>query len=217
MLTQPTVLEGLDAEARLASLGLAPEELVRIAQRARAEAASCTDFDALGAAGTLLWSRFLRFLREELVVRGWESRRPRGSELTLNTSLGIKIIVTSGDKWTGSLQGNPQPKNPKGPTFFEAVVSNQYPFDFGPEFHDPEAYVDLDLLESLTTWIAVYRLMKSGEFFLEISKPGSIEPDGFVVWEERIIVSVPTPEAPLFMLSDSDDEGPYGMTVERLG
>ena len=125
--------------------------------------------------------------------------------------------MTSGDKWTGSLQGNPQPKNPKGPTFYDAVVNNQYPLDFGPEFGDPEAYVDPDLLESLTTWIAVYRLMKSGEFFLEISKPGSIEPDGFVVWEERIIVSVPTPEAPLFMLSDSDDEGPYGMTVERLG
>lgn len=216
MLTQPAVFEGADAEARLASLGLASEELVRIAQRARAEAATCTDFDALGAAGTLLWSRFLRFLREELVVRGWQSRRPRGSELTLNTSLGIKIIVTSGDKWTGSMQGSPQPKNPKGPTFFEAVVSNQYPLDFGPEFHDPEAYVDPDLLESLTTWIAVYRLTKPGEFFLEISKPGSIEPNGFVQWEERIIVSVPSPDAPMFMLTDSEDEDPYRLTVERL-
>lgn len=216
MLIQPATFEGSDAEARLAMLGLVPEELVRIAQRARAEAASCTDFDALGAAGTLLWSRFLRFLREELVVRGWESRRPRGAELTLNTSLGIKIIVTSGDKWTGSLQGNPQAKNPKGPTFFEAVVSNQYPLDFGPEFDDPEAYVDPDLLENLTTWIAVYRLTKLGEFFLEISKPGSIEPNGFVQWEERIIVSVPSPEAPMFMPTDSDDEDPYRLTVERL-
>lgn len=217
MLTQPVVLEGPDAEARVATLGLVPEELVQIAQRARAEAASCTDFDALGAAGTLLWSRFLRFLREDLVVRGWVSRRPRGSELTLNTSLGIKIIVTSGDKWTGSLQGNPQPKNPKGPTFFEAVISNQYPLDFGPEFDDPDGNVDPALLESLTTWIAVYRLTKSGEFFLEISKPGSIEPSGFVLWEERIILSVPMPDDPMFMLSDVDDEGPYRMTVERLG
>lgn len=217
MLTQPTVFEGPDAEARLASLGLVPEELVRVAQRARVEAASCTDFDALGTAGFLLWSRFLRFLREELVVRGWESRRPRGSELTLNTSVGIKIIVTSGDKWTGSPYGNPQPKNPKGPTFFEAVVSNQSPLDFGPEFDEPDAYVDPEVLESLTTWIAIYRLTKSGEFFLEISKPGSIDPGGYVHWAERIIVSVPMPEAPMYMVGDSDDEGPYRMTVERLG
>jgi len=137
---------------------------------------------------------------------------------SITTSITLTLpSVTSGDKWTGSLQGNPQPKNPKGPTFYDAVVNNQYPLDFGPEFGDPEAYVDPDLLESLTTWIAVYRLTKSGEFFLEISKPRSFEPNGFVHWEERIIVPVPMSEAPLYMLSDSDDEGPYRMTVERLG
>ena len=217
MLNQPVVVKGWDAAARLADLGLTSEQLVRVAQRARAEAATCTDFDARSAPGVWLWSKMLRFLREELVLGGWEMQRPRGAELTLNRELGIKILVTSGDKNTGSLVASPQPKNPQGPSFFDAVASNQPTFDFGPGYADPEVSVDPDFLETLETWIVVYRSKRSGEFFLEVSKPAQIEVNGFVQWEERIVVSVPEYDRFDFAAPDTDDDAPYRLTVERLG
>lgn len=211
----PQIITGASAEARLAELGLDADALVRTAQRARAEAATCTPLDALGAAGMMLWSRMIRFFREEMGPQGWELWRGRGSELTIHTGYGIKLLVTSGDKWTGSLVGAPQPKNPKGPTFFEAVVDNNIPLDFGPEFADPEDFTQ-DLLDSLTTWIIVYRMIKAGDFFLEVSRPATMD-DGYVVWAERIILKVPAIDNPALNTAGPVGDDPYSLTIERLG
>ena len=213
---QVALHEGWDAEARLVSLGLSSELMIRVAQRAAAEAATCTDFDARGGAGSLMWTRMLRFLREELAMTGWDVTRPRNSELTYNRALGLQLVVTSGDAMTGSTIGAPQPKNPKGPTFFEAVSSNQDPLDFGPSFSlqgEPLSNDD----QPLVTWVIIYRLT-GRDLHLEVSKPASVDPGGYVRWEERILLSVPMPDGTDFSYLDADDDGSaYAVSVERLG
>ena len=215
-LSQVQIHEGWEADDRLESLGLSVELMVRVAQRAAAEAATCTAFDARGAAGSLMWTRMLRYLREELAMTGWDVSRPRNSELTYNRDLGLQLVVTSGDGMTGQTAGSPQPKNPKGPTFFEAVNNNQDPLDFGPSFALPESASEADN-SPLATWVVVYR--SSGrQLYLEVSRPASVDPGGYVRWDERIIISVPTPDGSDFSLLNTDDDGgPYAVSVERLG
>lgn len=216
MLNNPRVITGMSAEVRLEQLGLDAVMLHRVAQRARAEAATCTAFDALGAAGSLLWTRMLRFVREELCTMGWIVQRPRGSELTISTEWGVKLLVISGDKWTGSHVGNPQPKHPKGPTFYQAVEDNQSPLDFGPEFADPTDDLPAEALDLLTTWMVVYHLTRSGDFKLEVSMPADTE-DGQVIWGERIIIDVPPLDGPFDVPEGLNGDDPYSLTVERLG
>lgn len=214
----PQTYEGIDSVDRLAELGLSTEMLIRTIQRAYAEAATCTDLDPVGTHGTLLWARMTRFLREELIPSGWVPRRPKNQELTLHFERGLKFLVVSGDGGTGQTEKTPQPKNPKGPTFFQAVVDNQIPFDFGPEFEGPEDYVEPSLLEALQTWMVIYRSTKTGKLFLEVALPDEVGPDGHVTWAERIIVEVPDAGSPIGgMIQPDDDVDPYQLTVERLG
>ena len=216
-MSQIAIHEGWAADERLASLGLSADMLVRSAQRAAAEAATCTAFDARGAAGSLMWTRILRYLREELAMTGWDVSRPRNSELTYHRELGLQLVVTSGDRMTGQMVGSPQPKDAKGPTFFEAVDSNQDPFDVGPSFSTPDL-PERRHDDQLETWVVVYRL-SGRQLHLEVSKPASVDPSGYILWDERIIVSVPMPDGPDFSQVDPDDDngGPYTVSVERLG
>lgn len=149
-------------------------------------------------------------------MTGWDVSRPRNSELTYNRDLGLQVVVTSGDGMTGQTAGSPQPKNPKGPTFFEAVNNNQDPFDFGSSFMLPQSDSGTDG-SPLVTWVVVYRSSGS-RLYLEVSKPESVDPGGYVRWDERIIISVPMPDGPDFSLVNTDDDGgPYSVSVERLG
>ncbi len=216
---QPQTYQGVEAVDRLAELGLSTEQLIRTIQRAYAEAATCTDLDPVGTRGTLLWARMTRFLREELIPSGWVARRPKNQELTLHFDRGFKLLVVGGDKGTGRADRNPQSKNPKGPTFYQAVVDNQASFDFGPEFEGPDEYVEPAVLESLQTWMVLYRVTKGGKLFLEVSLPDEASPAGQVSWAERIIVEVPDAGAPIggMVQPDDDDLEPYRLTVERLG
>lgn len=216
---QPQTYQGVEAVDRLAELGLSAEQLIRTIQRAYAEAATCTDLDPVGTYGMLLWARMTRFLREELIPDGWVPRRPKNQELALHFGRGLKLLVVGGDGGTGRPDRNPQSKNPKGPTFYQAVVDNQASFDFGPEFEGPDEYVEPAVLESLQTWMVLYRVTKGGKLFLEVSLPDEASPAGQVSWAERIIVEVPDAGAPIggMVQPDDDDLEPYRLTVERLG
>ena len=45
---------------------------------------------------------------------------------------------------------------------------------------------------------------------MTLSKPASVDPGGYVRWDERIIISVPTPDGSDFSLLNTDDDGgPY--------
>lgn len=216
---QPQTHQGVEAVDRLAELGLSAELLSRTIQRAYAEAATCTALDPIGIQGSLFWARMTRFLREELIPGGWVPRRPKNQELTLHFERGLKLLVVGGDRGTGRADLSPQPKNPKGPTFFQAVVDNRLTFDFGPEFEDADTYVEPSVLEALQTWMVIYRATKSGKLFLEMSLPDKASPDGHVTWAERIILDVPDAGAPIggMVQPDDDDLEPYRLTVERLG
>lgn len=215
-ITQVREAQSDEARRRLDELGLSSEMLVTALSRARAEAVQCTDLDPRSARGYTLWAKVVRFLREELVQRGWEKLVVQNSELVVNYDLGIKILCCSGDANTGALAADPQPKTEKGPTFYEAIASNgdQLSFDFGPEFEIASSL--LGLVVSLETWVLLYRLGRDGSSMrAELSKPQLAEGTS-VTWEERILIDIPSsgdaPVAPV----DVDDDEAYSLNVSRL-
>src|SRR5215216_3323218 len=99
---------------RLAELGLAVEIVERVGRRADAEAGTCTLLDPPIMEGLIRWGRMNRFLREELVPRGWRFDNPRNLPRTIHPSGEFAIVATTGDEATGDEELRPTTKYLKG-------------------------------------------------------------------------------------------------------
>ncbi|TDB48258.1 hypothetical protein [Photorhabdus khanii] len=73
------------------------------------------------------WSETVASFRESVIMNdsGWSYVLTDGLELTINSTLGLSVVVSSGDKDTGLADGSPRTKNAKGNATKNIVNNNQ--------------------------------------------------------------------------------------------
>ncbi len=203
----------VEAEAlhRLSELGLTVDIIERAIRRAEAEAATCTAFDPPIMAGFLRYGRTIRFLREDLVPKGWDYDSPRNFCRTIHPSRQFAVVASSGDEATGNARLTPTTKYAKGYSTACAVDTNgQLAFDFGDLGNEAE----LPDSEQLATWFLLYHATAE-EIQAEVSLPSAMVGGKISDWLERIILpSFPRHEESLRDTAGPDDNGPEGYVVE---
>lgn len=206
------VLVAREAADRLAELGLQAETIERVVRLAEADAATCTAFDPPGTAGFLRYARTTRFLREELVPRGWDHDNPNNFCRVINPSREFAIVATSGDAATGDPDRSPTTKYSKGYATAQAVsVNEQLALDL-TVFGYPATPRIVD--EQLATWLLLYYRTDS-EILVELSRPSSMIGGNITDWQERIILPpVPLDEDPLGDTGHPDDDDGDDVVVE---
>lgn len=218
MTERPIEHQDTAATSRLARLDLRAGQLVTAALRADAEAKLCTDLDPTNMEGMTRWGKLVRFLREELLVAGWDYDNSQNYCRTIHPSEGFAIVVSSGDANTGVPGANPSTKYRKGETAVRAIEHNgQGAFELGEEFDIDER--PNDDKADVPVWYLLYRVTPDA-IFLELSFPKSIDAGQIDQWTERIILdpidrqSPPTIEEIPDNPQDGDDHS-YSVVVER--
>jgi hypothetical protein len=216
----PLIHQDDDAAARLAALALTVENLVSALRAGDAEARAWTEAAPPNMSGMARWGRTNEALRIGLARKSedWTYRNPRNLPLTVNESIGVAIVATSGDGGTGDPKWSPCTKYAKGVAVAKAVEQNEQLALFSD--------VDLEIGKalgavaaapnSLRTWIYLYRVTADG-IFSELSLPETITDDGYIdKWRERIIAAVyPFEEIVRAAESRPDDGGDVTVAVER--
>lgn len=177
------VLADEEAVGKLADLGLTVEIIERVVRRADAEASMCTALDPPIMEGMTRWARTTRFLREELIPRGWRFDNPRNLPRTIHPGGEFAIVVSTGDELTGLLDALPATKYLKGEATVRAVEMNeQLALDF-PGFDLGQR----DGAGEILTWFLMYRASED-EFRVELSLPDAIADGRITSWAERVIL-----------------------------
>jgi hypothetical protein len=177
------VLAGTEAVGKLAELGLTVEIAERVVRRADAEASMCTALDPPFMEGMTRWARTTRFLREELIPRGWRFDNRHNLPRTIHPGGEFAIVASTGDELTGLLHALPATKYLKGEATVRAVeINEQLALDFG----------DFDLsggddAGEILTWLLMYHASED-EFRVELSLPDAIVDGRITSWAERIIL-----------------------------
>ena len=172
---------------KLNELGLRAEWLTPISERALLAFNSATPHDPKSAAGVNSYNMAVRTLRDILCPKGWEPKTDNNLEITGNDSIGVSIIVSSGDKGTGNPNKTPKTKNGKGEQTKKVVFQNSMTPSLFPEF-DAEHIKELEIS---STWMLLYHIdMKAKQVRMELSLPMEIDfyDTRVTSWKERIIL-----------------------------
>ena len=174
-------------DGRLAELGLSADIITRALRRADAETLTSTDLDPPIMEGLLRWGRTTRFLREELIGRGWSYDNPRNLARTIHPTGDFAIVVATGDERTALPDHEPGPKHSRGYATEQAIHANgQLSFEFGTLIHVTQAGQAAGL-GALRTWLLLYYAGDSA-FQVELSLPEAIEGGRITRWTERILL-----------------------------
>ncbi|HDS7198397.1 TPA: hypothetical protein R1887_005479 [Klebsiella oxytoca] len=124
---QRMVFFGEDAISSVNTYGINENALQAAVEDGLLEIRQSTDLDAKTDPGSRAWGAVIRGLRRELLTDNeeWGFSFVSGLNLTHNKDKGLNILVMSGDKYTGLLDGNPKSKNPKGAAT-EVLVGENY-------------------------------------------------------------------------------------------
>lgn len=186
---EPKIYEGIEAQQRLAELGV-PLEVVREALAAGDIAARQADeYHPVTAAGTMRWFETVRMLRQGLAGRGWATREIRNSPRSFSPAGDTAIVAVSGDWRTGNRELEPKTANPRGRASSRAVeVNQQLEFNLdivGAVLSDMSAERDGDV----RTWFLLYYRSETAGLRAEVSLPVRGHDRGVVdKWSDRIIL-----------------------------
>lgn len=174
-----------DVGNELDALGLTEAILHEAIVFAEQERRKCTANDVPGMAGTILWGKTVRKLRDILASHGWVASEESNLSTVYNPNLGIAIAVASGDAGTGRPKLRVRTKNPRGMASEKAVEDN---------------YIQLSLLDGLglenlpdqpedrmTWWLLLHPTPKGVR--CEISLPKAIVCGRIQEWTRRIILA----------------------------
>ncbi|MGY3515256.1 hypothetical protein ACVMYR_02940 [Micromonospora sp. PTRAS2] len=215
--------EGEAADARLADLGLTRQDIDRALYGASADALLCTDLDAAGAKGFIFWSRANRYLREEVLPRGWSWTNRDAVLRAIHPDGSFAITALSGSGQVGVARGRGvQTKNPKGSSIAQLVRFNRSVLG-GPRNAEPIPLWDDagDAFEPgmIPTWILLYKWTVLG-IVSELSLPTDMLGKTVNRWKEHILLGPVTPpggsgiEVDLDMPDGPDDD--VDVFVERI-
>lgn len=171
---------------RLDLLGVGQEPLRESVEEGVTSSLDCTRHDPPGLAGTLVWAKTVRGLRDRLVPQGWTSRNYRNYSTVVHPDKTFGIAVAAGNASTGRADETPWTRTEKGPITRELIRQNQY--SFADDFSDSVPRLDAE--GPLHTWLLLhYTDDEEEEIRCELALPASMTTDGFVTgWEERVIL-----------------------------
>ncbi|MEM8275564.1 hypothetical protein Q4R63_00495, partial [Morganella morganii] len=188
------------AEDKLLKLGLNNENITFAISSAISDSFRSSPLHPRIDAMSRAWREAVAAFRESVLLNdnGWTCIRSDSLELTVNSELGISVIITSGDKDTGLIDGNPRTKNAKGNAVRRAVEKNNYNLELFPSndvFDD-----NLDELEAISTldptktYVLLYYFdFSSKEVRCELSLPKEMTKfssyNKIDTWSERIIIT----------------------------
>lgn len=196
MLNQKIYIEQ-QATDKLEVMGLSADDFVFAISRAIYESRRSSPLHPKTGAMTYGWLEMVAAFRESVLSdsRGWNYTRDSGLEYTVNSDLGLSIIITSGDKDTGLLDGFPKTKNCKGAATEDLVSRNLNLFSSND--FDIHSETEENSIDSTKTYVFLYFFdHATKEVRCELSLPSGM--NGFnghnkiAHWSERIILpSVP--------------------------
>ena len=176
-----------DVTTRLNALALTREALSEAVRFGASHAAECTGHDPSSLAGTLLWGKTTRWLRDQLIPLGWNARSQRNLPVTVHPSGKWAITVVSGDEGTGIPRLTPATRYDRGPATRQVVSRNQLTFSAWSD-----GWAEQVAALAVQTWFLLhYRDEDADEVRVELSLPSEMTQDGSVIgWRERIILGM---------------------------
>ena len=183
---------------KLAAMGLNVEDFTFAMSRAIYESRRSSPLHPRTDAMTRGWSETVAAFRESVLSdsRGWNFTRSDGLEFTINSELGLSIIITSGDKDTGRIDGFPKTKNSKG-SATENLVNNNFNLELFSMNEVTPIVEKESIIDSTKTYVFLYHFdLSNEEVRCELSLPGGMSgANGYNKidnWLERIILpSIP--------------------------
>lgn len=176
--------EHVQANARLQSIGtgLSVELLKSIATAAVTHASQVTKNNAANAYGVYLYQNFIKSLRDQLKIHGWNKSSVHNREATISPDLSTSIVVMSATQGVCINQppNLPTNKNPKGPKFIEDMVT---------QFKDSIILPLFEELPSLSYWVLLH-YRDEEKLYLELSRPNVMTSDckHIASYHERIFI-----------------------------
>lgn len=177
-------------ESKVAKLGLNQEILERAIQEGLFQFKKATKLHPVTTGGSRAWEEINASLREQLLKAqaGWNMSHEKGLTLTFNKSLGVTIVVTSGDKHTGLKEGFPRTKNTKGASTQNYVGVNYSLFGDTEETFS----VFQEKVDKTETWVLLYHIdtvLKQVRY--ELSLPSGMSGSNGKIridsWDKRVI------------------------------
>ncbi|NIG74063.1 hypothetical protein F3J34_10695 [Klebsiella sp. Ap-873] len=182
---------------KLHSMGLSVDDFTFAISRAIYESRRSSPLHPRTSAMSRAWEEAVAALRESVLsgLNGWNYTFNSGLEYTINSELGLSIIVTSGNKDTGVVDGFPKSKNAKGAAT-EGVISRNLDLFNSEELEEVEELSGV-AIDSTKTYVFLYYFdLGAQEVRCELSLPSAMS--GFnghnkiSAWSERILLpSVP--------------------------
>jgi hypothetical protein len=175
--------EEQEVGSRLEQLGLSLDGLVRVVSAAAGGFNSTTAFHPTPSAGSYLYYEGTAAFRRLVIPDGWEMDELDGQPRTFSRTLGLTVVVQSGDEMTGiDGEREPQTRHPKGPATARKVAVNGQLDLF--KIARPEAPEDL----GLQTWVLLMAVVE-GQMRGELSRPERMSPGSRPCgWSERILL-----------------------------
>lgn len=180
----PDTTDQIEIIRELGELGIKPEWLQDIGMNALAAYNQTTLNDAINAAGSYAYFSALRSTRDILCPKGWLRQVQNNLEMTVNPETNMSIIVASGDKNTGIINGVPKTKNPKGNQTKRVVDINNR------QLRLPTMEHKIQVIPLGKTWIFLFHVdIKRSQMRFELSLPIKMDLDDLHVsgWQKRII------------------------------
>ncbi|MDE1479431.1 hypothetical protein KKJ01_14610 [Xenorhabdus bovienii] len=182
------VFFGDESVTNVTKSGIADEALRAAIDDGLLEIRRSTELDAKTDPGSRAWGAVIRGLRRELLTNDneWSFSFVKGLNLTHNKAKGLNIIVMSGDKYTGLLDGSPKSKNPKGAATSTLVGEN---YDF---FYEQDTVVQISDIDPTINYVFLYffdfgKKEVRYELSIPIGMTGSAEKTRIAAWKERNI------------------------------
>ncbi|TKB53076.1 hypothetical protein [Ferrimonas aestuarii] len=178
---------------KLDAMGISPSAVEQAMWKASREYRSASELEPLNAGGSRASFEAVRTLREALLsmANGWKILNKHGQCLTINPERGLSILVTSGDKDTGLVDGQPKTKNGKGAeTKLQVSANRQMSFDL---FGEPANQSEEECIDKQQTWVLLYYFdFVKKEVRFELSLPVAFQDSGkqgkvkISDWKDRI-------------------------------
>lgn len=207
------VLQGPEADNRLAELGLEQSTLCASLAYGYGYAATCTGHHPLTLPGTMAWGFAIAALRDRLVYEDWKIGRFNNFETVIHPSGTHAVAVTSGDAHAGDPISTPRTRYRKGQAM-ELVVSGNLQMSLAAVAHDDALVPEEANPVSMRTWLLLHYYDRIAEAVqAELSLPSFIENGWVTGWAERIMVD-PVPFSTGFDLPAEHDDLEDGIDID---
>ncbi|MFQ0829076.1 hypothetical protein AAH211_11220 [Serratia fonticola] len=216
---QCRILSQQNSQIFLTNMGIDEQDIIDALTAALYERRRTTKLHPVIDGGFRFWSELVASLRSVLISKdnGWTMVRQNRMELVSNPTHGVNLIITSGDKDTGLVDGWPKTKNAKGEATMSIVSSNSDTIEMFPSEHpmlstDGLSLTPVSSADNTKTYIVLYYYdAGKQEIRCEISFPvGMKVVNGFAkvnYWSERLIISpLPFDGADIFPEEDFTDD-----------